>query len=273
MKPMVLPLSEAGRGAGWPPAGFLSFVGSNTRRIMTLLRSILRRLAVDTGADRRGDGFGLTAEPRRDDGAKTAGRAAGRDDEQIIRRSERGVNRLAAVAHHRALADVSPFGTANAGALVDEFGDVALAPASILDVIAQLFRNDNGVIAAIDRIVALVGAHLGGKGFKDLARILGPFVHDLARRHGAHHGDGGDAFRYSAYHRQRLPSGVLLILGDAVGELAGMPERAAVDAAGARVEQIDQREAERAADHGGGAVAVAERVEGGVGADFAADRA
>src|SRR5580700_3850889 len=258
MKPMVLPLSEAGRGAGWPPAGFLSFVGSNTRRIMTLLRSILRRLAVDTGADRRGDGFGLTAEPRRDDGAKTAGRAASRDNEQMIRRRERGVNRFAAVTHYRALADVVPFGAADAGALIDEFGDVALAPAGVLDVIAQLLRNDDGVIAAIDRIMALVGAHLGGKGFKNLARILGPFVHDLARRHGAHHGDGGDAFRDAAHHRQRLPGGVLFILGQAVGEFSRMPERAAVDAAGTRVEQIDQSTPQRTADHGGGAVAVAE---------------
>jgi len=115
--------------------------------------------------------------------------------------------------------------TPDAGALMDEFGDVAFAPAGILDVIAQLLRNDDGVIAAIDRIVALVGAHLGGKGFQYLARVLGPFVHDLARRHGAHHGDGGDAFGDTAHHRQRLPGGVLFILGDAVGEFAGMAER------------------------------------------------
>src|ERR1700733_4297427 len=149
-----------------------------------------RWLAVDAGADRRRHGFGLAAEPRRDDGAKTAGRAAGRDDEQIVRRRERGVNRFAAIAHHRAFADVGPFGAADAGALVDEFGDVALGPAGVLDVIAQLLRNDDGVIAAVDRIVALVGAHLGGKSFKNLARVLGPFVHDLARRHRVHHGDG-----------------------------------------------------------------------------------
>src|SRR6202044_1004068 len=51
----------------------------------------LRRLAVDAGADGGRHRFGLAAEPWRDDGAKAAGRAAGGDDEEIVRRGERGV--------------------------------------------------------------------------------------------------------------------------------------------------------------------------------------
>ena len=147
MKPIVLPWSEAGRGAGLPPAE-LSFIcriehakDHGLCSAYAFYTLAFRRLAIDAGADRRRHRFGLAAEPWRDDGAETAGRAAGRDDEQIIRRRERGVNRFAAVAHHRALADVGPFGAADAGALVDEFGDVALAPAGVLDVIAQLLRE------------------------------------------------------------------------------------------------------------------------------------
>ena len=87
-----------------------------------------RRLAIDAGADRRRHRFGLAAEPRRDDGAETAGRAAGRDDEQMIRRRERGVNRLAAVAHHGALSDIRPFAPRDSGAFMDEAGDIGLAP-------------------------------------------------------------------------------------------------------------------------------------------------
>ena len=51
-----------------------------------------------------------------------------------------------------------------------------------------------------------------------------------------------------------------------------MAERRAVDAAGAHVQQIDQRQPQRAADDGGGAIAVGQRVEGGVGPDLEADR-
>src|SRR5262245_63691584 len=92
------------------------------------------------------------------------------------------MNFVGPVADNRAFADVSPFTAANARALVDEFGNVALGPAGRLNDVAQLFWNHDGVIPAIDRIVTLVGAHLGGEGFENLFGIGGPLIHDLPRR-------------------------------------------------------------------------------------------
>src|SRR4051812_41696627 len=89
-------------------------------------RSTLRRLAIDAGADGRGDGLSLVAQPGRNDGAETAGRTARGDHQQMIRRLERRIDAVAAVAHHGALADLGPLGAPDARAFVDELGDVPL---------------------------------------------------------------------------------------------------------------------------------------------------
>src|SRR6516225_6115592 len=75
------------------------------------------RLAIDAGTDGRGYGFGLAAHPGCNDGAEAASRAAGCHDQKMIRRFERGVNAVAAVAYHRALPDIGPFRAADARAL------------------------------------------------------------------------------------------------------------------------------------------------------------
>src|SRR5262245_11788553 len=139
MTPTLLPRSEIGLGASCTPAACDSLVGSKTRM---LIASVLRWLAVDAGADRGGHRLGLAAHPRRNDGAEAAGRAAGGNDQQMIGRLQRGVTFLGAVAHDRALADRSPIAAADAGALIEKFGDVALTPARSLDVLAELFRSE-----------------------------------------------------------------------------------------------------------------------------------
>src|ERR1043166_8744280 len=118
MNPTVLPLSEAGRGAAGTPAAFISLVGSSTR-IMDMV-SPLRRLTVNTRTDRSRHRLGLVSHPGRDDRAEPARRPTRRDDEQRVRRVERRVNALAAIAHHRALADIAPLGALDARALMDE---------------------------------------------------------------------------------------------------------------------------------------------------------
>ena len=145
--------------------------------------------------------------------------------------SMRGIDAVAAVAHNRALADLGPFAAMDAGALVDERGDVALAPTRRLQVLAQLLGDDQRIVAGMDRVVAQVGAHLGGEGLEDLLRLRRPLVHDLARRPGRHHGHRRRLPGRPRCSRQRRPCRVLLVLGDAVAELAGMAERGAVDRA------------------------------------------
>src|SRR3979490_820038 len=98
----------------------------------------LWRFAIDAGADRQRDGMTLVAEPWRDDGAEAAGRSAGGDDEELIGRFHRRIDAVAAVAHDRTLADLGPFAAMDARALVDEVGDVRLAPLCRLQVLAQL---------------------------------------------------------------------------------------------------------------------------------------
>ena len=111
-------------------------------------------------------------------------------------------------------------------------GDVGLAPAGGLQMVAKLPGDDQRVVAGPDRVVPHVGAHLGGEGFQDLLGVGGPFVHDLARRAGRHDGDGGDFPRQAALDVQRVPGGVFLVLGDAVAEFSGMAEGGTIDAAG-----------------------------------------
>src|SRR5258708_7036971 len=93
----------------------------------------LWRLAIDAGADRRRYRLGLAAHPRRNDRAEAAGRAPCGHDQEMLRRFERGMDALAAVAHDRALPYVRPFGAAHTSAFVQEVGDVTLGPARPLD--------------------------------------------------------------------------------------------------------------------------------------------
>src|SRR5262249_51829608 len=136
------------------------------------------RLTIDAGADSGRHSLGLAAHPRWNDRAEPAGRTAGRDHEQMVRRVERGMNFVGPVAHDRALADVSPFAAANTGALVDEFRNVTLGPARRLYDVAQLLRDHDGIVAAVDRIMTLVGAHLGGERLENFPRVGGPLIHD-----------------------------------------------------------------------------------------------
>src|SRR4029453_19464315 len=91
---------------------------------------------------------------------------------------------VGAVAHDRTLADGGPIAPAHAGALIEEFADVALLPTCSLNMLAELLGNNDRVVSAVDRVIELVGAHLGCERLQYFLRIGGPFVHDLARRHG-----------------------------------------------------------------------------------------
>ena len=75
----------------------------------------------------------------------------------------------------------------------------------------------------------------------------------------------------AALRVQRQPGGVFLILGDAKTEFARMADGGTVDAAWPHLQDVDQREADGAADHGGSAITVAERVERAGGTEFATD--
>src|SRR5205823_5250096 len=136
-----------------------------------LSRNLRRRLAIDANTDRRGHRAGLAAHPGRDHRAKTAGRSTRSHHQKIVGRAERTVDLFGAVAHDGAFADRGPISPLYPRALEQEFGDVAFAPAGTLDRLAQLLGDDDHVVAAIDRVVQLVGAHLGGERLKDLARI------------------------------------------------------------------------------------------------------
>src|SRR5271166_3682882 len=104
-----------------------------------------RWFAVDTGTDRQRDGAALVAEPGRDHGAEAAGGTAGCDDKKLIGRFHCRVFAVAAIAHHRALADLRPFAAPDARSPVNERRDVALAPIRGLQVFAQLLRDDQRV--------------------------------------------------------------------------------------------------------------------------------
>src|SRR5258708_39582494 len=142
MKPMVLPSSDARRGASCPPGGAFSGVGSRTRNVICHLLSFLRGFAIDTGADRQGHGTALVAEPGRNHRAEAARRPAGGDDQELIGRWQPRIHLVAAVAYDRAFADVGPFAAMDARALVDEVADVVLAPLRRLQGLAHPLGRD-----------------------------------------------------------------------------------------------------------------------------------
>jgi hypothetical protein len=107
------------------------------------------------------------AEPGWDHRAK----AARGDHQKVVRRVKRGVFAVAAVAHHRAFADLGPFTAENPRPPVNEFGDIGFALTRRLQVFAQLAWDDDRVIARPDRIVPDVRAHFGGEGFEDFLRV------------------------------------------------------------------------------------------------------
>src|SRR5262249_60488798 len=111
-------------------------------------------------------------------GAHPAGRPPRRRNQQIVRRAQRGMAFPGAVAPPGALADVGPFAPAYLRAFVQELSDLKLAPAGGLDVLAQLLGDYDRVVAAVDRIVALVGSHLRRERLENLLRVSGPLVHD-----------------------------------------------------------------------------------------------
>src|SRR5258706_15168668 len=123
----------AGTSPAMTPAKSFDITRMRSRSYGRNSPSALWRLAIDAGADRRRYRLGLAAHPRRNDRAEAAGRASRGHDQEMIRRFERGVDTLAAVAHDRALPHVGPFSAAHTGAFVQEVGDITLGPARPLD--------------------------------------------------------------------------------------------------------------------------------------------
>ena len=99
----------------------------------------------------------------------------------------------------------------NTGAIKYELRDVCLAPARTLQMLAQLLRHDDCVVARPDRIVAHVRPDFSCKRLQDFFRVRGPFVHDLAWRAGRHNGDCRDIFWNVILFREAKPGAVVFI--------------------------------------------------------------
>src|SRR5436309_8977462 len=89
-------------------------------------------------------GARLRAQPRRNDGAKSAGRTAGRHDQQVTRFLESGelLHRSTAPINDVRLADFCPVGANNARRTEYVFPNVALLPAGCDQQISKLFWYD-----------------------------------------------------------------------------------------------------------------------------------
>src|SRR5580698_7620314 len=109
--------------------------------------------AVNAGANGLGGGAAFMAKPRRNDRPEAAGRSARRDDQQLLRRFESGINRISAIAHHRGLADLGPFPAMDPGALENASGDLGFAPTGGYQMVAQLRWNDDHIVTRPDRIM------------------------------------------------------------------------------------------------------------------------
>src|SRR5687767_13181329 len=262
---MVAPLSDASRFAAANASDCDSWVGSRNSMLMSYL-------AIDAGADRQRHGVALGTIPRRNDRAEAARRTAGSDHQQVIGLAQRGVFALPVLADHAAFAAFGPLAALDARVAKDVLAHLGFGPARGVEVRAQLRRQDHGVVAWPDRVVAHDRLDLGDAGVEDFLGARGPLVHELPRGARRHHRDRRSVRGRAALVGERPPRRVLLVLGDAVADLARVPECRAIDVARPRVEQVAQDEADRAPDRGGGAVARAERVEATAHAELLAHR-
>src|SRR5262249_15820140 len=170
--------SEPRRGARLTGGGSASAGGS--RQYMTVL-------AGEADADPGRNGPGLVAEPGGNNGAKAAGRAPGGDDEQILGRRERDMLIVSVLdRHQRSFSHPRPVSLFHASPLEEELLDVLLAPTGIPQTIPQLFRHDDRVVAAPDRIMEHVGPHLRRERLENLLAPRPPPVPHLPPAHLIH---------------------------------------------------------------------------------------
>src|ERR1700694_1821935 len=97
---MVAPSSDGSAGASASGSRSGSSLGSSTRIVMSFSSVLL--------FDWHGHRERFLGVPGRDDGAESAGRAAGGDDQQVVGRPERGVDVVTLAAHDDAFADAPP---------------------------------------------------------------------------------------------------------------------------------------------------------------------
>src|SRR5687767_5153558 len=228
---MVAPLSDASRFAAANAPDCDSWVGSRNSMLMSYL-------AIDAGADRQRHGVALGTVPRRNDRAETARRPAGGDHQQVVGLAQRGVFALPIFADHAAFTAFGPLAPLDARVAKHVLAYLGLAPARRVEVRAQLRRQDHGVVARPDRVVAHDRLDLGDAGVEDFLGPRGPLVHELTRCARRHHRNRRSVRGRAAFVGERPPRRVLLILGDAIADLARVPERRAIDVTRARVEQV-----------------------------------
>ena len=147
------------------------------------------------------------------------------------------------------------------------------APAILRDGFGMAGADHHHHFALGVEHVLAQGRHGVGDGERQIEGVLAGLVVDVVRRLAAEHRDRALLTLEAALDMQRIPGALLLVLGDAVGVLAGMPERCLVGHAGNRLADVGEDQLDRAADGGVGAVALAEHVRAAVHAKGQARRA
>src|SRR5262249_20050131 len=141
---------------------------------------------------------------------------------------------------------------------------------SVLEALAAPARlAEDARVLGPDREQAVEGEHelrvveraqAGGEAARQRLGIARDLVDEAARALAAEAGDGARARGGAERAGERLPGRALLVLGEAEGELAGVPVRGAVDLSRPPAADVPHDELERAPDREVRAVALAEDV-------------
>src|SRR6266851_2702225 len=148
-----------------------------------------------------------------------------------------------------------------------------LRPAGIPEGALMLGADDQERIAGRRKLDAEHRLQRLGHAARQALRRARFLVDDALQPEAGKNRDCRHPLLHPALDRERFPARALLVLGEAIAELAGVAEGGAVDLLRPAFADIADHQLQRAADRGVGTIALAQRVALGVHPDAAAHRA
>src|ERR1700682_252536 len=255
----VLPASDSRRGAGFAALRAVSFLGSTK----------VKGIGISSHRIRHHLAASRTRRPTPDHRRKLARRAARYHQMNRFRRSKLLVAGLAIDGH--LLIQVNVLRTfaavglgirsnGDAGILKQEVAHIALAPAVAMDGLHMLRTEHYQRFKAQAESITPAGGCCRRDSLQHRARRSPGMLADSMRRLAREQRHGALIRGQPAFHMQRLPRTLLLILCDAIRKLPRIPQRRHIDRVRPRASDIQQDQLQRAAQRAVRAGYVAEYV-------------
>src|SRR5271154_7087035 len=253
---MVLPSKLRSRAGGTETLTGVSFIGLINLTDIFIPFSELRRPKkvfverfspalefLSAGSNRIGDHFAAArpGDPTTDHGGKFPSSPARHDDANGLRRTELLITTVAIdqdlleFCHHLAAFGIGSTligAQRHAGVLEQEVARLLLAPARAMNGLRMLRAKNDQRFRSEAQAIGPDGAKGVGNRLQDLLRGSCGVLTDAVRRFSGKQRQSALLAVKSALDVERLPRIGLFVLGDAVTELAGIPECRHIDASG-----------------------------------------